>query len=71
MRSILRENNNFQKFSRYCEEKESIEKELNDLSISDGKKEDGKKEKLEKRLRHLKKEVSELAIILQNEIKLL
>jgi len=64
MRSILIENNNFHKFSMYCEEKGKIEKELKDTNIS------GKKRiNIEKRLVYLKKGISELSKTLQGEIK--
>jgi len=61
MRSILKENDDFQRFSRYCEEKANIEKELKNTKIH--------KKKIEKRLVYLKKEIPELSKMLQREIK--
>jgi hypothetical protein len=64
MRSILKENDDFQRFSRYCEEKANIEKELKNTKIHKKK-----RTNIEKRLVYLKKEIPELSKMLQREIK--
>jgi hypothetical protein len=64
MRGILKGNDDFQRFSSYCEEKENIEKELKNTKMH------GKKERnLRERLIFLKKGILELRKMLQKEIK--
>jgi len=64
MIGILKENENFQKLSRCYEKRTLIEKELNDFSVFDEK-----KEKLENQLRCIKKKISGLRIMVEDEIK--
>jgi hypothetical protein len=60
----LQENNNFQKFSRCCEEKSYIEKQLENSKISDEK-----RGNLKERLDYLNEEISRLRLMIESRVK--
>ena len=66
MRSILRENNNFQEFSKCCQKQSQIKKELDDPEITEER-----RNELKRHLSHIEEEISRLTIILRDEIKVL